>query len=399
MVGMMSGKYGGLAGGTIRRLAKALLLLFVVCTHFEAADAVFFMGKLTWRRVDAMERKFQFRVDTVWARDNIGGGLGIKDIWRLDIQKQWAAAVSQGPGAMIPVPFARLRLGDESVTPADNSSILYMNVTLVDSASVHASLVFTHTYNSSGPENYQVSFEGCCRPSYLMNNPDTVFRLQATVSTQPGATMSPVVAMHPIVQLRGVEDKASSHQSITIPAALDDSIGAPLLFRMATKAEMGEGIDGDQLPYSHPEGVTLTSEGLLTVEAWLGRCSTSKRCLHHVALVVSFRNQTSAMEFLIEIVRPSSNSHAPTADFTAFLTTPETSAVHPAVVKCGTGEISLPSNSTYAVSDCFDVEEMASFTCDGYIGVCPPLAYAFVPPFDHPKYIRCDLPTCMHVYI
>jgi hypothetical protein len=384
----MSGRDGGMAGRPIRRLARALLLLLVVSIHFEAGDAFFLMGKLTWRRVDATERKFQFRVDTVWTRDNIGEGLGIKDVWRIQIQQEWSAAVSQGPGALLPVPLALLRLGDEAVVPADNSSLLYMNVTLVDSVSVHASLVYTHVYNSSGPESYHVSFEGCCRPPFLLNNRDTSVRLQATVSTEIGAAMSPVVAMHPIVKLRGVEPREGSVQSIAIPAALDNLIGASLQFRFATKAEMGDGMDIEQPSFSYPEGVTLTSQGILSVEAWLGGCPSAGRCVRHVPIIVSSRNQTSAMEFLVEIIRSGSNMQAPAADFSVFLTTPETSAVQPALVKCGTGEVSLPNNSTYAVSDCLDMDEMQRFSCHGYVGVCPPLPYAFVQPFDDPKYIR-----------
>lgn len=381
-----------------------LLSLFAALSLLGSGDAYFLMGKLSWRELQAGGgeggKAFEFRVDTVWAIDNVGLGLSGRDDFRAEIRSEWAAAVQQGPGALLPVPVTSILLGDGSSLPGQGG-LLRLNVTRVDAETVHASLMVTRVYNASLGGTLNVSFEGCCRPPWALNNPGMPFRLSAGIPLEKAGNSallsSPVIAMHPIVQLRGSEEAAGSPGSTDhFVVAASSSRGDSLAFRMAIAGEMGEGVEANQPEFSLPQGVALSSDGgIVSADTSLSSCPATGRCVRQISVIVTSGNSTSsALDFLIEIVRAGTNLHAPVADYSVFLATPETTPTNPAQIDCRNGEVALPSFSAYLVSECIDLADSASFPCDSYMGVCPPMSYVYVPPFNGPKYIRCPHPRC-----
>ena len=385
--------------------ARGVLSLLVAFSLLGVGDAYFLMGKLSWKQSNASESQaaegiaIEYRVDTVWAIDNVGTGLSGRDDYRAEIRSEWAAAVQRGPGALLPVPVTSILLGDGTSLPGQGD-ILRLNVTRVDSETVHASLTIAHSYNASssqGSMRMNVSFEGCCRAPWVLNNPGMPFRLstEVVIDDMDNSVLksSPIVAMHPIVQLRGSEDGSPSHPLGTEQFSIAASSGprGSLEFRLATAGEMGEGVEAGQPDFLLPQGITLSSDGTVTVETSLSLCPQlqGSRCVRQLPVIISSGNSTSSsLDFLIEVLGAGTNLHAPVADFSVFLTTPATSAENPAQIDCRNGQVALPSHSAYLVSQCIDLADAALFPCDAYLGICPPVSYVAVPPFNGPRFIR-----------
>ena len=156
---------------------------------------------------------------------------------------------------------------DPGCTLPTNSSRFNFVITRLDPDLVHARLTFSHTY--AHPGVYTAYFEGCCRSRRLHNNAGEAFHLRTSVSVLGSSTgISPRLALPALLHLK----RADSY--------LIAAIGAPGSLQVAYRAgdldEMGFGMDralqlawsdGNSHPFESPDGVTISSDGKLSLAA------------------------------------------------------------------------------------------------------------------------------------
>ena len=274
---------------------------------------------------------------------------------------------------------------DPGCTLPTNSSRFNFVITRLDPDLVHARLTFSHTY--AHPGVYTAYFEGCCRSRRLHNNAGEAFHLRTSVSVLGSSTgISPRLALPALLHLK----RADSY--------LIAAIGAPGSLQVAYRAgdldEMGFGMDralqlawsdGNSHPFESPDGVTISSDGKLSLAAVGGEgCSTG--CLLQVSLIAYDHNASTAVDLVIEVV---AGDGPDGPDDVGVLATPPTSRSVPAVILCNSSDFTPPENSTYLVSDCIDLAEMHDFHCPSLVGICPSKDYAFVHPYNSPLYANC----------
>ena len=373
----------------MRGHAPRLLLAMILALQFQCCSTWFMYGELGWRR-EPGDNTVHFTLHTSWDRrgfpavvSRLTAGEDVESF-----NSAWQAGVAAGHGAVLPVTEGAtetvrraIGFGDGQTLSAGSDGTFDFIITRLDDEVVHASLDFSHTY---APGAYTAYFEGCCRGLELQNNAGGSWHVRSAVTLlDDGALGSPALTLPAMLRLpRPVEGDNTAVQLAGLPAAssyeLADSDGLGL----ALDTRLGDPYDS--IVYAQPAGIALSTGGELSLRI-PSTCAGQTRCLLQAALQIEHRNASRGVDFTIEVVP----NEAPVANFQGFFVTAQTSVVSPVTIACGTPAFVPPTNSTYKVSACIDLDELNTFTCSGMTGVCPARSYAFIHPFNLPVYSNC----------
>ncbi|MBB6609490.1 T9SS type A sorting domain-containing protein [Pontibacter sp. Tf4] len=146
----------------------------------------------------------------------------------------------------------------QTVNPGDfnfgdgTAASIPLKVTAVNKVDdwMYGEAIITKTYPSAG--NYKASFTGCCRVSELKNNPEGSWNLQ-TIVTVGNSNSAPVATLPAIVNL----PYGNANAAFQVPAT--DPDGDALTYRLATKEEMGGGVNPSGLTVNATTGVITFS--------------------------------------------------------------------------------------------------------------------------------------------
>ncbi|NEM96284.1 putative Ig domain-containing protein [Pontibacter burrus] len=182
----------------------------------------------------------------------------------------------------------------QTVNPGDfnfgdgTAAAIPLKVTAVNKVDdwMYGEAIITKTYNSTG--NYKANFTGCCRVSELKNNPEGSWNLQ-TIVTVGNGNSAPVTTLPAVVNLPHSKPDASFQMPATDPD------GDALTYRLASKEEMGGGVN--------PEGLTVNATTGIISFSTAGKAAGE---LYNAAITVTdSRGASVTTDFVILITEQS----------------------------------------------------------------------------------------------
>jgi hypothetical protein len=281
------------------------------------------------------------------------------------INAAWQAMIAKGPGGLLNISEGISRDSRRAIVVCEprttpgctlqaNSSRFNFIITRLDPDLVYASLKFSHTYSQLGV--YTAYFEGCCRSRRLHNNAHLSFHLRSSVAitTVDSTWTAPRLALPAVLQLQ-----QAGHYLIE---AIQERGLAQVAYRLGNADEMGFAMDRPlglpwgvpaPGPYVEPDGVTISSGGLLSLAA-AATPACAGGCLLQVTLIAASGNASVAVDLVLEVT----TSAAPQAGEEGLLVTPYTSPSSPAVILCNSSDFRPPENTSYKVSECILLDEV-----------------------------------------
>jgi hypothetical protein len=255
----------------LRRCFTLLLFsVFIFCTNDTYATH-FRYGNITWERVPGNPYQIKFRITQAWRRDFPFGG----PLPNVGSTVNTGIGFNPGSGSIVPI-----TLFVTSVNTTENW--------------IYGQFEYTKTYPSVSA-TYTASFDGCCRISSLMNNPDRDYRVISTV-TVGNSNDAPVSTVPPYISM-----PVNSTVSYQIPST--DPNGDALTFSLAPNGSFGAST-------VQPTGLTVSPTGVLsfsTVGKIIGQLYNA------VVYVTDSKGARIQLDLMLRITGPST---PPVFDYT-----------------------------------------------------------------------------------
>jgi len=174
-------------------------------------------------------------------------------------------------------------------------SVFDFKVTSVNTADdyLYGEATLTYTYGATAPASLTAFIESSARLNGLQNNAGGRYRIAAQVNVgSANANLPPASTLPPIINL----PVSQSAATFTVPAT--DPDGNPLIFSLATAADLGV----TSYTFTQPTGFSITSAGVATFDT---RTPKAVNQLYNAIIKISDGKSFVIVDFLIKIVAAS----------------------------------------------------------------------------------------------